>query len=168
MLMLNFWYVEDEIEKYADKILFYKDEQFWQEPHLFTLNWDADTFTYELWIDDELVYSETLGGKLRDYVNAPYFIGAADTKGDFSWAQECYTDFFIVSNKRLDGSVVNDFRKKFPELVTKNQHGFQLIDKTELGLLCCFNFEDETDYKFWDMTGNNNHLMKFCKDLEKL
>ena len=109
MVMLNFWYIENEEEKYADKIIFYKDESFWNEPHLFTLNWNGETFTYEFWVDDELVYSETLPGKLRDYVNAPYFIGAADTKGDFSWAQECYTDFFIVSNKKLDGSVINDF-----------------------------------------------------------
>jgi len=168
MLMLNFWYIENEEEKYADKILFYKDEAFWNEPHLFTLNWNGETFTYEFWIDDELVYSETLAGKLRDYVNAPYFIGAADTKGDFSWAQECYTDFFVVSNKKLDGSTINDFRKNIDEYVEENKYGFRCLTKNELGLLCCFDFKTETDYKFWDMTGNNNHLMKHCKDLEKL
>lgn len=168
MVMLNFWYIENEEEKYADKIIFYKDESFWNEPHLFTLNWNGETFTYEFWVDDELVYSETLPGKLRDYVNAPYFIGAADTKGDFSWAQECYTDFFIVSNKKLDGSTINDFRKNIDSYVTKNKHGFRCLNKNELGLLCCFDFKTETDYKFWDMTGNNNHLMKHCKDLEKL
>jgi hypothetical protein len=168
MVMLNFWYIENEEEKYADKIIFYKDESFWNEPHLFTLNWNGETFTYEFWVDDELAYSETLPGKLRDYVNAPYFIGAADTKGDFSWAQECYTDFFMVSNKKLDGSTINNFRKNIDSYVTKNKHGFRCLNKNELGLLCCFDFKTETDYKFWDMTGNNNHLMKHCKDLEKL
>ena len=64
MIMINFWYVEGDEEKYADKILFYKDEAFWNESHLFTLNWDAETNTYELWIDNELVHSEQLNGKL--------------------------------------------------------------------------------------------------------
>jgi hypothetical protein len=168
MLMINFWYIDGDDEKYADKILFYKEESFWNEPHLFTLNWNSKTFTYEVWIDDELVHSETLNGKLRNYENSPYFIGAADTKGDFSWAQECYTDFFMVSEKKLDGKLCNDFRKDIKNKITKNKHGFNLVNKTDLGLLCCFDFKNETPYKFWDITGNNNHLMKHCKDLEKL
>ena len=59
-------------------------------------------------------------------------------------------------------------RKNIDSYVIKNKHGFRCLNKNELGLLCCFDFKTETDYKFWDMTGNNNHLMKHCKDLEKL
>lgn len=168
MIMINFWYIENDEEKYADRILFYKDQSFWDEPHLFTLNWDSKTFTYELWIDNEMVNSETLAGKLRDYVNSPYFIGAADTKGEFSWAQECYTDFFMVSNKKLDGKTCNKFRKNIKKHTKPNKYGFNIVDKEPLGLLACFDFENETPYKFWDITGNNNHLMKHCKALEML
>ena len=166
--MINFWYVENDEEKYADKILFFDDQSFWNKPHLFTLNWNSKTFTYELWIDDKLEYKEQLPGKLKNYENSPYFIGAADTKGDFSWAQECYTDFFMVSSKTLDGKTCNDFRKNLQKNITQNNYGFNIVNKEKLGLLCCFDFVNETPYKFWDITGNNNHLMKHCKDLEKL
>ena len=74
----------------------------------------------------------------------------------------------MVSEKKLDGKTCNKFRKSLKKKVTQNKHGFNMIDKTELGLLCCFDFENETPYKFWDITGNNNHLMKHCKALEML
>ena len=134
--------------------------------NIYTIQHDKELRFFKLFVNKKEVIKIDYFEKFNDYKSEERFfaIGMQNKMNENDTIveeNEIDIEKFIFYNKVVEQDEIIEFIENESEKIIIDKYGREVIKDKVSNMVNYTNFKNMTDYKIWDLTGNNVFLMKY-------